>query len=502
MHHVAQELRLRGRLNVRPWSSGNASPPPEMGRDHATSGSEDEESIGGSELTDGAADATIRRKPRARMPRKSTRYAVAQPAPQLRTKQRHLVQILPRLLLQLQEIGDKRAIPAFDLIPAQLVAGTLIIPKLAKHFPRIFHANAELSQNDVLLVRSEDYASTTPKHSSLHRENARRLRHDKEIIAVISAPSPKGRGEAAEIILEDGLPWSASIMANGSYEFTRIDEDGQVATARWVRRCHRTTGSSSTRSRRRDSLHESRWTFSIIDPSSRRHPILGSLTMETLEVYDSYVTLSTSSGRFPPSRPFGPQAAGVREQSTSSVSFSNSSDSQSRVTVEVLPAQKALMIATASWIQLQQHDWPASVTPKFAKVIPSSCRSPTPSGNRNSTPRRQTFPSYDGDGFRTTSPLDFAKSPNSTNASASSTERTDSGLPVRSMSTGRAFVKRRSDRMQGLSTVHSQEAPELGHGQGKLDMDRTEKAGCLGRVRKWTHRLLHRKEKDAPIKER
>ncbi|QUC16436.1 uncharacterized protein UV8b_00677 [Ustilaginoidea virens] len=313
-----------------------------MGRDHATSGSEDEESIGGSELTDGAADATIRRKPRARMPRKSTRYAVAQPAPQLRTKQRHLVQILPRLLLQLQEIGDKRAIPAFDLIPAQLVAGTLIIPKLAKHFPRIFHANAELSQNDVLLVRSEDYASTTPKHSSLHRENARRLRHDKEIIAVISAPSPKGRGEAAEIILEDGLPWSASIMANGSYEFTRIDEDGQVATARW--------------------------TFSIIDPSSRRHPILGSLTMETLEVYDSYVTLSTSSGRFPPSRPFGPQAAGVREQSTSSVSFSNSSDSQSRVTVEVLPAQKALMIATASWIQLQQHDWPASVTPKFAKI--------------------------------------------------------------------------------------------------------------------------------------
>lgn len=35
-------------------------------------------------------------------PRKSTQYALALPAPQLRTKQRRLVQIRPCLLLQLQ----------------------------------------------------------------------------------------------------------------------------------------------------------------------------------------------------------------------------------------------------------------------------------------------------------------------------------------------------------------------------------------------------------------
>ncbi|KID77839.1 uncharacterized protein G6M90_00g036010 [Metarhizium brunneum] len=466
----------------------------EPGMDHiyTPSASEDEESIAGPEPLDGLSDSPARRKKRRRLLRKSTRYALAQPAPQLRTKQRRLLQIRPRLLLQLQEIGDRRAIPAFDLIPSQLVAGTLIIPKLSKTFPRMFHANAELSQNDVLLVRSEDYASTSgmaPERS----DDDRRSLHGRDICAVISA-LPEDSENSAEIVLEDGVPWYASPMANGSYEFTRTDDGGEITTARWVRRFNGSTRnsigsfepSSSARSSVHDSLPDSRWTFSIIDPSSRRHPIMGSLTSETVEVYDHYTTLSTSSGRFPPTRSFVPEAEGV-DRSPSPAGF----NPESRATLEVLPEQKALMIATASWIRLHQQGWPASANPKFARSIPSHCRSA--SANMCSTSRRRTFPSYDGDSSRATSPINLSQPSDSLHDPSLSKHPHGKSMPARAMSTGRAFMKRRSDRMEGLATVYSQEPPRPVYDAEKLDTLPEEKVGCLSRIRQWTHKLFHRR---------
>lgn len=458
---------------------------PGMDQNHDPSASEDEESIAGSEFTDGTTDTPTRGKRRRRMPRKSTRYALAQPAPQLRTKQRHLFQIRPRILLQLQEIGDRRAIPAFDLIPSHLVAGTLIIPKLAKRFPRIFHANAELSQNDVLLVRSDDYGSSSTRTSSPSSDVSRRVHHDKEICGVISA-LPRGCGKLAELVMEDGSSWSASAMANGSFEFNKIDEDGETTTARWVRRSNVSTrhslGSmepSSAWPSVQDSLQESRWTFSIIDPSSRRHPIMGSLTAETLEVYDDYTTLSTSSGRFPPSRSFSSEAGSHHALGGLA--------SESRKTLAVRPEQKALMIATASWIRLYQQGWPASSNPKLAKALPLHRRSI--SGYPGCAIRRQTFPSYDDCSRSTSRP----NSPDSMQGSSLSKHH-QNGIPARALSTGRAFMKRRNHQLEGLATVHSQQAALFTYEQEKLDIKVAEKTSCLGKMRQWTHRLFHRKK--------
>ncbi|TWU75002.1 hypothetical protein ED733_005987 [Metarhizium rileyi] len=463
-----------------------------MDQVHTPSASEDEESVTGSEFLDGHIEMPTRRKKRRRLPRKSTRYALAQPAPQLRTKQRRLVQIRPRLLLQLQEIGDRRAIPAFDLIPSQLVAGALIIPKLSKRFPRMFHANAELSQNDVLLVRSEDYSSTSGM-VPVRTENGGRYLQGRDVCAVISA-LPEDCEHSVEIVLEDGVPWYASPMANGSYEFTRTHDDGETITARWVHRSNGSTRnsiasfepSSSTRSSVHDTLLDSRWTFSIIDPSSRRHPIMGNLTAETVEVYDCYTTLSASSGRFPPTRPFGSEIAGLGQSPSPAESIP-----ESRATLEVLPDQKVLMVATASWIRLHQQGWPASANPKFARSIPSHCRSA--STNTNSTTRRRTFPSYDGDSSRATSPINPRQLPDSISDAPLSGRPCDKTMPARTLSTGRAFMKRRNDRRDGLAIVYSQEPPRLLYDTDKVDKRQEEKVGCLSRIRQWTHKLFHRK---------
>ncbi|KAG5917793.1 hypothetical protein E4U42_007109 [Claviceps africana] len=463
----------------------------DMERVYSPSASEDEGSIAGSDLTDGTADLSPRRtKRRRRLPRKSTRYAVAQPAPQLRTKQRHLFQIRPRVLLQLQEIGDRRAIPAFDLVPSHLVVGTLILPKLVKRFPRIFHANSQLGQNDVLLVRSDDYGSAPTGFSTLLSSDGRGAHHDKDVCAVISA-LPTGCGELAEIVMDDGSSWVASVMANGSYEFTSVDQDGETTTARWVRRSitgarnsFLSTEQSSAKAGLQDSAQDPRWTFSMIDPSSRRHPIMGSLTPEILEVYEDYTTLSTSSGRFPPSRFSSPDVTGSGRQS-----YPAGVAADSRGTIQVRHEQKALIIATASWIRLHQQGWPESSNPKLAKAIPSNCRSLR--GTSRSNIRRQTFPQYDE---KHPSAASRPDSSDEVQGSSLSRPQCKAGPPIRAMSTGRAFMKQRRKRLQEITTFDDQETPLPEHQPEKLKAKEAEKTNCLIKMRQWTNRLFHKRK--------
>ncbi|POR33999.1 Uncharacterized protein TPAR_05801 [Tolypocladium paradoxum] len=334
---------------------------PDMDQAHTPLASEDEESVAGSEPSD-CTDVSVRRAKRKRAPRRSTRFALAHPAPQLRTKQRMLVQIRPRLLLQLQQVGDRRAIPAFDVVPSSLVAGTIIIPRLAKRFPRMLGAKPELGQNDVLVVRSDDYGPSTPE-SSPGTDNAGDSLHDRDVVAVISA-LPQHSSDSAEIVLEDGATWVASAMANGSYEFTRIDVQGRTTTARWVRRSLASTRSSSASAgpSYTPSLPqppEYKWTFSVIDPSSKRHPIMGSLTSDSVQIYDTYNTLSTSSRRYPPSRSFGPDVNGGHSEPISPPATRK----EERATVAVTQEQRMVMLATATWISLHQQGWPASANP-------------------------------------------------------------------------------------------------------------------------------------------
>lgn len=464
---------------------------------HTPSASEDEESIAGSDLTDVAIDTPRRHRKRQRLPRQSTRYALAQPAPQLRTKQRRLVQIRPRLLLQLQEIGDRRAMPAFDIIPSHLVAGTLIIiPRLAKRFPRVFHANADLTQNDVLLVRSEDYG-LQPASTLSSGHGSHQLR-DRDILAVISALPGSCQQASAEIVLEDGSSWYANVMANGSYEFTKTSPQGETTTARWVRRSGGSARNSTAsvdpslpKSSLFDATPDSKWTFSIIDPSSRRHPIMGTITAETMEIYDTYNTLSTSSGRYPPSRPFGPETGGGRDRSPSPAGLAK----EERETLKVLPEQKTLMMATASWIRLHQQGWPDSANPKLSRSVSSHCRSASISGTDNR--RRQTFPTYDGDSSRAASPLNSCHSPDSMEAAEASSKRNRTvPMPSRTMSTGRAFMNRRSARVENplsnntqFATPHHQMTEKLMAQEEYDDSSHT----CFGKVKSWTQKLFRRK---------
>ncbi|CAM1505729.1 Fc.00g113660.m01.CDS01 [Cosmosporella sp. VM-42] len=333
------------------------------------------------DLSDGSTTTTRRRR-RKRAPRKSTQFLLAHPAPRLRTKQRRLVQIRPRLLLQLQELSDKRPVPAFDILPSSLVAGSIIIPRLAMRCPRLFRVKPELGLNDLLIVRSEDYdapdAPSTP--------NVEDSLDQRDLLGVIS-PLPHMGDNVAEIVMEDGSTWESSLMPNGSYEFIGVDERGGIRTARWIKKpvafvrpVYRSTAGETPPPS--PAPAEYKWTFSMINPDTRRHPIMGSLISNTLDVFETYNTMSSSSGRYPPTRPGTFDTVGATDWLSN-----HAPTKEGRATRAVPDDIKLLMVATAAWINLRQEGWPASANPKLAQSL-SQRRTPS----IGVQPRSQTFP--------------------------------------------------------------------------------------------------------------
>jgi hypothetical protein len=438
--------------------------------------SEDEDSLAGSEFSDSVAASTRVRR-RRRSLRTSTRFAFAHPAPALRNKQRRLVQIRPRLLLQLQQVGDKRAIPAYDVVPSGLLAGSLIIPLLAKKCPRVFRAKPELDQSDVLIVRSDDYGSAQSEESHGTQGREDNLDH-RDVLAVISTLPPDD--DHADIVLEDGSVWVTSRMMNGSYEFTRTDAQGTVTTARWVKRASPLPPISSTEEAA-EILSERKWTFSIINPETRRHPILGSLTPTSLDIYDTYSTMSTASGHFPPTRPIDSDAALSGDSAPSSPRITTTAE---RMMVAVTEEEKKVMVATAIWIGLRQDGWPASANPKFAKTA-AHCRS---ASIRNLERAR----SFSGVGNNLGMACTLTGSTLGSSASSDTASQQHPALPRprRAMSTGAAFMENRR-RLSGVPPAHDNVAKET------RQTTEEKTPTCRFRMRELAERLFHRKSSQA-----
>lgn len=265
---------------------------------------EDDPSFYDSDASQTTASSPRRRRRKA-TPRSSTNFLLAVPPPRTSTKKALLKATRPRLLLQLQELpSNSRPRPSIDVFPAPLMAGPSAC--CGNRFSRLFGAKGELGPRDLVLVQSEDYTSGKEDEASSGR---------RQPVAVIR----RGRnpGDNEEIVLDDGTVWTCT-NEKGYHSFVHVDEQGRSMTARWVKRGAAKRVSSISSARTSSSSHSSpgiapnaadsadpdaRYTFSLINPLSRRHPILATLTPQSLEIFDSYTTPSASQGRYPPTRP-------------------------------------------------------------------------------------------------------------------------------------------------------------------------------------------------------
>ncbi|KAJ4414316.1 hypothetical protein N0V82_007986 [Gnomoniopsis sp. IMI 355080] len=362
---------------------------------------EEDPSVYDSDASQASCSTPKRRKRRAAAVRKSTNYLLAVSPPNLSSKKTLFKTIRPRVLLQLQQLAaNERARPTIDVFPASLIAGPLAAAPYIHRFPRMFGAKGELGPRDLILVKSEDYTAGAEEDDE--SSNSRR-----QPVAVLSP----GRGQAdiGEIVLDDGTTWTCSSQKS-HYNFVHVDEHGSSTTVRWVKRgtpkrvlsapvstgCPAVSSPSMSGSSTDAPDSDYRYTFSMINPLTRRHPIMATLSSQSMEIYDEYTTPSSSSNRYPPSRPVSgiiDSASYIPRDPPLSPLSVNESFTQ-RETHPVDENTKKLIMVTGLWLALRlgpsldnlDTGDSTSYSQDTPKITPSSsfqCTFP-------SLPRRQT----------------------------------------------------------------------------------------------------------------
>ena len=237
--------------------------------------------------------------------RPKTTYQLAHPPMHQRLKR---LRIRPRVFLQLQQTSHTpRPIPMLDVVPWYSFWST--IGHYGKLPPSMVRAKYG---RDLVVVRSELFEKTVSGilDSSWDYSEDAEDGDAREVVATLSQQNGRGGGAAggdssgkAEIRLVHGPAWEASVLENGIYEFTARTPSG-VQIARWVPRAakkNRASGAAST------LMHGAqgggkRFTFSVIDPTTRRHPVIASMTRNCIKVFDTYSQPAGSRDVFVPAR--------------------------------------------------------------------------------------------------------------------------------------------------------------------------------------------------------
>lgn len=317
-----------------------------------------------SDIDPGRASPAASRKRRSD-PQKNTTYVLAHPPPKPRTKQR-ILHMRPNLVLQIQEVTPGlRPRPTIDVYPSFAGARSIMAPLLGRN-PRIADIKRELSGQDIMLVRSEDYASQTSGSDSDLEEDSIVAR---DLLAVLS---PSRTEDKTEIVTADGIVWVATTRSVGSscsYEFTSVNSLGATITARWVRK--QTVASSlpstPTSNSTKPQLSDVKFTFSIIDPNCRRHPVLATLTYTSLTIPETYTTIPPSANRYSST----PQTASPADSAPG-----NDQNRTEACTLLVEEWQKSFISISAVWVALR-NGWAPEFRPDEIMPFRTSASSPT-----------------------------------------------------------------------------------------------------------------------------
>ena len=273
------------------------------------------------------------------MAKAKTTLCLAHPPP---VKHKHLPSIRPRLLLQLHQISTgSRPVPVLDILPSVHFA-----PKFARRFPRLLKGKDGPGTDDLLVVKSQKYdalENELDEHGEGHHKDEREL-----IAAIHQTQVNADRTDSkAEIIFNDGRSCEASTRRNGRYDFSIVDENGLRTTARWVPK-HATR--ARTQNGSAPEPEEAKHTFSLIDPNSRRHPVIACLNNRAMEIYDRY---SPPQAQRPPKSPSPSDEPTQSPQDEDSDDTAKSAHTEPE-TVEVDESLRTVIIVSGIWVAFQE----------------------------------------------------------------------------------------------------------------------------------------------------
>ncbi|RKF63687.1 hypothetical protein OnM2_024111 [Erysiphe neolycopersici] len=416
-------------------------------------------------ISEGVRSQTKKNQRRRKQdPQKSLVFHLAHPAPTLSHTQK-LLKIRPKVLLQLQLLSEKtRPKPFIDVLPS-----SVLIPRLARKFPRLLRGKAELGNNDVIIVKSENYddnMDNTVETSHMSEDSYL----NREIIAVIcQVPRDKGASlGVAEIVFSDGSVYEATPLPGGIYEIRSKEEGGNEIVARWWIKRYPKRESNTTQ----EFAHvnaELKYAFSIIDPNCKRHPTMATITHKQLEILNSYTTLSSSSGRYPPTvtiRDGLKDPAHVEEVAVSE-----------RTTRKIDSKMQTLIQVTGIWVSLRQNWCPFF---KYNDALAVACTSTNlqPVGRARSSSLTMVSGSttYLKHSLNSPDPTPNIKKPTnfgvtrrvSLKGRSTNHHSSHSEMPIkleRTISTGSAFIQRTTARRASIcatNTTSRNEECEMG----------------------------------------
>ncbi|MCJ1341182.1 hypothetical protein MMC09_006478 [Bachmanniomyces sp. S44760] len=409
-----------------------------------------------------ATSVTASHNTRRSIHRSKTSFHLAHPPPLSKHKQR--LKVRPKLLLQLQQLSDThRPVPALDVLPSAVFA-----PRLARRFPRIFNGRTGLGIDDLIVVSSQTYDS--PDENNIEEDDIsgdEKLDQREVVAAICSIPNDDDEvASTAEIYLNYGHSWRASRYGNGGYEFTSVDEQGHLTTARWVpSKSGRSRAPSNaaneppaTGSPTKDN-NKRKFVFSILNPMTRQHPIIATMDHRIIEIFDHFQSVSSpSSPNIPPPSP----DAGAEEGRQDYLDILAEPIKTSVPTDEHM---RTLIIVSGIWVSFMER-WSDHFTYSSRKVSQDSFsaihthrqRHSVPSINLDQGPiNRANTPSSMGSTRTRNLSLSIlnrptlSKSPNHSPCSGGAGPA--GGLsPQRSNSTGAAFLRRANKRNDSLNT--------------------------------------------------
>ncbi|KAJ5606067.1 hypothetical protein N7510_008848 [Penicillium lagena] len=374
--------------------------------------------------------------PRKSSMRPKTSYQLAHPAAHARHKR---LKIRPKLLLQLQQVSQTpRPLPILDILPS-----TVYRPRLARKFPGMFRGKNGLGPNDLIIVRSELYERTMSGIPEKHVSSEDEGEDHRDVVATICQllqEDARSKGKA-EMCLTFGPVWEATPLPSGSYEFVARTEAG-LQVMRWALRGNKNRRvSTSAGSQPREDTK--RFTFSVIDPATRRHPVIASMTKNQLEVFDEYSKTVRSS-------------PGLTTPSSGMSVVSDASDMDAPLDQDVVTLDnglRTLIIVTGIWVAFREgwsHSFSYSdpVSSPKALASPTSSKScpPMTAKTEHDVPPVKEMTNVDRESTHVSKRCMPVSSIRRSSTSPSEQSKQNGGLSRRSNSTGAAFMERAKRR--------------------------------------------------------
>lgn len=448
-----------------------------IGSPPSPTGSDTDKPVNSSTLTGNEDDETnsittslTNSEPRAPRQKKAivstkTSFQLAHPPPAVKHRQRFSLR--PKVLLQLQEIsGATRPIPVLDVLPSVIFA-----PKLARKFPSVFKGKDGLGADDLLVVTSQNYNSAPVQRGKLEDISEEDSWATREVVAAICQPKKREANSEniIEICLNHGPVWEASPRSNGAYEFVSRDENGNQTVARWVprrkltrRRSHNGNGKSELPS----AEQQRKFTFSIINPASRRHPVIATLYRSSIEISDRYPIPSNINT--PPSSMLAQMPVSTDGPHTN---FEDSEIPSATTMIETDEYMKNLIAISGIFVAFQE-----GYSPNFQYEKVSTPQSPAAQTKPSSHKRRTVSLNLSSVGSARSLAAEKALQQSSLCARSTSVKPspalshtsspTAAWLPVspvspRAYSTGAAFLERAKSRRSNIGGDSSQTSPKV-----------------------------------------